>query len=72
LPQQISIYELVPFFRIATAKFVNQMLYVRNTIPLVDVKYVLNSMELPTRLNSKGNDNHDNGLFINSLSKKFL
>ena len=64
--------ELVSFIRIATAKFVNQMLYVRNTISLVDVKYVLNSMEVPTILNSKGNDNQNNGLFINSLSKNFF
>jgi hypothetical protein len=44
--------------------FVNSMLYGRDTISLAYVKSTLNSMELRTKLNSKGNDNRAEGLFV--------
>jgi hypothetical protein len=47
--------------------FVNLMLYSRDTISLADVKSALNSMELRTRLNVKGNDNQAKSLFVKGL-----
>jgi hypothetical protein len=44
--------------------FVNSMLYGRDTISLVDIKYALNSMEMRLRLNSKGSDNQAKSLFV--------
>jgi hypothetical protein len=44
--------------------FVNSMLYGRDTISLADVKSALNSLELRTKLNSKGSDNQSEGLFV--------
>jgi hypothetical protein len=49
--------------------FVNSMLYGRDTISLVDVKSALNSMELRTKLNSKGSNNQAEGLFVEGRSK---
>jgi hypothetical protein len=49
--------------------FINSMLYSRDTIPLADVKSALNFMELRTRLNSKGSDNQEEGLFVKGRSK---
>ena len=51
--------------------FVNSMLYGRDTISLVDVKSALNSMELRTKLNSKGSDNQAEGLFVKGHSKNY-
>jgi hypothetical protein len=51
--------------------FVNSMLYSRDTISLADVKSTMNSMELRTRLNSKGNDNQSEGLFVKGRSENF-
>jgi hypothetical protein len=44
--------------------FVNSMLYGRDTISLANVKSALNSMELRTKLNSKGSENQAEGLFV--------
>jgi hypothetical protein len=44
--------------------FVNSMLYGRDTIFLTDVKSVLNSLEIRTRLNGKDSDNQAEGLFV--------
>jgi hypothetical protein len=49
--------------------FVNSMLYSRDTISLADVKSAVNSMELRTRLNSKGSDNQAEGLFVKGRSE---
>jgi hypothetical protein len=49
--------------------FVNSMLYGRDTISLADVKSALNSMELRTKLNSKGSDNQSEGLFVKGRSE---
>ena len=51
--------------------FVNSMLYGRDTISLVDVKSALNSMELRTKLNSKGSDNQSEGLFVKGCSENY-
>ena len=40
--------------------FVNSMMYSRDTISLVDVKFALNSMELRTRFNGKDSENQAN------------
>ena len=53
----------------AFGNFVNSMLYGKDTISLVDVKFALNSMELRTRLNSKGSDNQAEGLFVKGRSE---
>ena len=49
--------------------FVNSTLYSRDTISLTDVKSALNSMELRTKLNSKGSDNQVEGLFVTGHSE---
>jgi hypothetical protein len=49
--------------------FVNSMLYGRDTISLADVKSALNSIELRTKLNSKGSDNQSEGLFVKGRSE---
>jgi hypothetical protein len=49
--------------------FVNSMLYGRDTISLADVKSALNSIELRTKLNSKGSDNQLEGLFVKDYSE---
>jgi hypothetical protein len=51
--------------------FINLMLYNRDTISLADVKSALNSMELRTRLNRKGNDHQAEHLFVKGCSKNF-
>jgi hypothetical protein len=50
-------------------KFINSMLYSKDTIFLIDVKSALNSMELRTRLNGKGSDNQAEGLFVKGCSE---
>jgi hypothetical protein len=51
--------------------FVNSMLYGRDTISLAYVKSTLNSMELRTKLNSKGNDNQAEGLFVKGCLENY-
>ena len=48
----------------------NSMLYSKDTLSLIDVKFALNSMELRTKLNLKGTDNQANGLFVKVYSSK--
>jgi hypothetical protein len=45
------------------------MLYGRDSISLVDVKSALNFLKLRTRLNGKGSDNQEEGLFVKVRSK---
>jgi hypothetical protein len=61
----ILLYSQPEFFD----KFINSMLYGRDTISLMDVKPALNSMELRTRLNGKGSDNLPDVLFVKSCSE---
>jgi len=51
-------------------KFSNLMLFDRDIISLVNVKSVLNSIELKTKLNEKGSDDQPKDLFVKGPSKK--
>jgi hypothetical protein len=51
-------------------KFNNLMSFNRDTISLVDVKSILNSIELKTRSNEKGSDDQPKDLFVKGPSKK--